>query len=108
MDLRVYYQKVRELEAGIAEPDAVLVSLATDDGGQPGVRTEASKRVAARTVADGRARLATAKEAKEFREQQAEAKRSADELAVLSKVQLSVVPTSDLNRLKAAARPAKD
>jgi hypothetical protein len=108
MDLKVYYGKMREIEAGISEADVVVVSVETADGGVAGVRSEVPKRVAARGVVEGRVRLATAKEAKEFRDQQAEAKRMLEEMAALSRVQLTVVPTSDLNRLKAAAKPAKD
>jgi hypothetical protein len=59
-------------------------------------------------VVEGRARLATPKEAKDFRDEQSEAKRAADEVIALSKVQLSVVPTADLHRLKVATKPAKD
>jgi hypothetical protein len=108
MDLKIYYQKIREVEEGIREGDVVVVSVETDDGGKPGVRTEVPRRLAARMVVEGKARLATAKEGKEHREQQAEAQRLADEAMALSKVQLSVVPTADLNRLKAAAKPDKD
>jgi hypothetical protein len=108
MDLRIYFQKIREIEEGISEADVVVVSVETDDGGKAGVHTEVPRRVAARMIVEKRAKLATAKEAKEYREQQAEAKRAADDAVALSKVQLSVVPTADLNRLKAAAKPAKD
>jgi hypothetical protein len=108
MDLKIYFQKIRETEASIGETDAVVVSLDTPDGGRAGVKTEAPRRLAARMVVDGRARLATAREAKEFREQVAEAKRQADELAAASRVQLTVLPTAELKRLKEAAKPAKD
>jgi hypothetical protein len=107
MDLKNYYQKIRDVEAGIAETDAVLVSLETPDGGRPGVRTEVPRRIAAQMTVDGRARLASAAEAKEFRDQAAEAKRDADALAEAAKVQFTVVPTSELKRGKEPARPAR-
>jgi len=108
MDLKIYYQKVRDVEAGIAEADTVVVSQETQDGGRPGVRTEVPKRIAALMLVEGRARLATPKEAKEFRDQAAEAKREADEAAAASQVKFTVVPTADLKRLKEPGRPAKD
>ena len=43
---------------------------------------------------------ATAKEAKEFRDEAAAAKQAADDLAAASRVQFTVVPTADLKRLK--------
>jgi len=107
MDLKIYFQKIRDVEEGISDSDVVMVSEETDDGGRSGIRTEVPKRVAAKMVVEGRARLASAKEAKEFREQRAEAKRIADEAEALNRVHLSVVPTADLNRLK-AAKPVKD
>jgi hypothetical protein len=51
-------------------------------------------------LVDGRARLATAEEAKAFREKQAEAKRMADDLAAASRVQLTVLSNSELSKLK--------
>ena len=57
MDLRGYYQKIREVEAQIGEPCASVVSLATEDGGVAGVVTEVPRRVAAKMVVDGRAKL---------------------------------------------------
>ena len=47
MDLRAYYRKLREVEASISEEHVVLVSLATPEGGKPGVRTEAPRAIAA-------------------------------------------------------------
>ena len=75
MDLRAYYRRVREVEATITDEHPVLVSLATPEGGREGVRTEVSKPNAARMIAEGRARLATAEEAQEFLETRREAER---------------------------------
>ena len=58
MDLRSYYRKLREVEATIPDEHVVLVSLATPEGGKAGVRTEAPKAIAAKLIAEGRARLA--------------------------------------------------
>ena len=57
MDLRSYYKKVREAEATLKGDDIVLVSLATPEGGKPGVLTEAPRGVASKLIAEGRARV---------------------------------------------------
>jgi hypothetical protein len=48
MDLKVFYQKVRQVEAGIEEPHVVVISHDTPDGGRAGVASEVKKTVAAR------------------------------------------------------------
>ena len=108
MDLKHYYQKIRDKELEIAGPFAVVTSLATEDGGQAGTLTEVSRRTAAKMVVDGVARLADAKEAQKWRDQQTAARRAAEDTARASKVQLSVLPTSELEQLRVAARPEKD
>src|SRR5580704_11667977 len=94
MDLRAYYQKVREAEAGMTSPHVVIVSLATPDGGKPGVVTEVPTPIAARMVVEGGARQATEAEIRVFREQQTAAKQAAEDAVVASKVQVVVVPAS--------------
>jgi hypothetical protein len=66
MDLKLYFQKVREVERSIDGDYAVVVSLESPDGGRPGQMTEVSKSVAGRLVADGKARLAHADESRDF------------------------------------------
>lgn len=67
MDLRNYYQKVRDVEAKIPGQWALVVSLATPDGGKAGLMTEAPRRAAAKMIVDGTARLATDSEIKQAR-----------------------------------------
>lgn len=74
MDLQVYYQDIREVEAAIPTEFAVIVSLATKDGGREGVKTEVSRQIAARSVVEGRARLASEEEAREFYRRPADAR----------------------------------
>lgn len=107
MDLKVFYQKLRQMEASLSEPQVVVVSLETADGGRPGVRTEVPRELAARMVVENRARLATPEESAEFREQTAEAKRAADQAAAASKIQIAVVSESDLRTLKSSLRPGR-
>lgn len=107
MDMKVFYQKLRQTEASIGEAHVVVVSLETPDGGRPGVRTEVLRRLAARMVVEGRARLATPEETAEFREQVAEAKRAADQAATASRIQIAVVSESELKTLKSTMRPGR-
>ncbi len=92
MDLRAYYKKVREIEAQLPSPYTVLFSLETPDGGKPGVLSEVVTLIAAKQIAEGRARAATAEETKLFHSRNHEAKQAADELAAASRMQIMVVP----------------
>ena len=105
MNLRAYYQNIREVERTLVEPFAVLVSHATPDGGKDGVLIEVPAQLAAKMIADGRAHLANPDEAKAFRHKTAEAKRVVDEEAMVNKMQITVVPTAELRK---PARPNKD
>jgi|SRR5450631_3637008 hypothetical protein len=104
MDLQVYYQKIRDFAATIREAFPVVVSLETADGGKSGVISEVAARLAAKLVVEGTARLAIPEEAEAFRQLQAEAKRLADQEAAVAKVQLTVLSTDELKRLKGNTR----
>jgi hypothetical protein len=65
MNLRSYYQKVRELSESLEPGDVWVESLATPDGGKAGVFTQVSRQLAAKLVVDGRARLANVEAAEE-------------------------------------------
>jgi hypothetical protein len=93
MDVRQYYKKLHELEAGMPEAYAVVVSYETPDGGKAGVLTEVTRRNACELLLEGRARVASPAEAEEFRQNEA-AKRKEFELnRAASKVQVHVVAT---------------
>jgi hypothetical protein len=66
MDLRVYFQKIRKLEASLAEPYVVVVSRETPDGGKPGLKTAVARGLAAKLIVEEQATLATPEEAAEF------------------------------------------
>ena len=104
MDLRLFYQKVRETETGISEEFPVIVSKETGDGGREGAMTEVPRRLAAKMVVDGQARLATAEELAEYREKLAESRRQAEQVAAAARLQVSVLSTRELEQLKAEAR----
>ena len=69
MDLRVYYQKIRRIEAELAEPYVVVLSCETPDGGKPGVRTEVPRGLAAKLIVEDQATLASPEETAQFREE---------------------------------------
>jgi|RhiMetdeSRZDD1v2_1073273.scaffolds.fasta_scaffold2284562_2 hypothetical protein len=104
MDLRHYYEKIREVEAGIAEEFTVVVSRGTADGGKEGARSEVGRRLAARMIVEGSARLATAAEKEAFYAAQAAHRHAAEQAAAASKVQFAVLSSSELEKLRGAGK----
>jgi hypothetical protein len=104
MDIRAFYQKARQVAETIAEAYAVVISLPTPDGGREGVASEVARALAALLVVEGKARLATAEEAQEFRTRAAEAKVAADQAAAASKVQITVLSEADFRALKGGSK----
>ena len=100
MDLKRYYEKIREVEAKIADEFPVVVSREMADGGKEGTHTEVGRRLAARMIVEGLARLASAAERDAFRAVQAEACLVAEQVAAASKVQLAVLSSAELQKLK--------
>ena len=99
MDLKKYYRKIREIEAGIPGDAAVVVSRATPEGGRAGVLVEAPREVAARLVADGAADLADDAQAGAYRESLAQAHRDEERGRAAARIQVSIVRESDLRAL---------
>ena len=91
MDLKVYYQKLRQVEQSITEPHVVLVSQETPDGGRAGVPVEAPRSLAAKLIVEGAARLATEQEAEEYHARSTEARRKAEQAAAASRIQVTVI-----------------
>ncbi len=73
MDLRNYYQKVKDIASKIADNCTVIVSLETADGGKAGTQTEVPRALAAKMIVDGIARLATPEERQAFHARKAPA-----------------------------------
>lgn len=91
MDLRRYYQELRQKEAEIEGKDIYVVSEETADGGRAGVITQVPKPVGCRLIVEGRARLATKAEAERYEqeEQRKRAEFASEEFA--RKIQVQVV-----------------
>jgi hypothetical protein len=105
MNLRSYFQKMREVEQSLREPFVVVASQETSDGGKRGLLTEVPKHLAARMIADGRACLASEEESRDFHEKKTEAKRLSDQESIASRMQVTLVPTAEL---KKASRLSKE
>ncbi len=104
MNLRMYYDKIREWEARIGEEFMVLASLETPDGGKAGVKTEAGKRTGG---AHDRGRPGAAGDAGGSRGiprgaggGEAEAERA----AAAARVQVAVVSGPELEKLKGGSK----
>ena len=85
----------------------MVVSLATPDGGRAGVLTEAPRAIAAKMIVEGSARLATDEEAEGYRAQAAEARRLAEQSAVASRIQVTVVSEPELKRAGSSPKGTK-
>lgn len=103
MDLRVYYQKIRKLEAEIPEPFVVLVSRETADGGKAGVKTDVSRRLAARLIVEDRAEMASPEETARFRAEVHRDWKAAEEFEDLAVQQVK----APLKALRRARRPVE-
>ncbi|MFN0167686.1 MAG: hypothetical protein ACKV22_14765 [Bryobacteraceae bacterium] len=100
MDLKKYYEKIREVRESIEEEFPAIVSLETSDGGRAGRLTEVTRDVAARMVAEEQARLASPDEAALFRTEKAEAKKAADQAAAASRVHVAVLSEREMRSLR--------
>ena len=98
MDLRTWYKKVRDAEAGLTGEHFVMVSLATSEGGKEGVCTEVPRLIAARLIAESRARLATEEEALAFRKANHLALEQHRQEEAAKRVQVMVIPAHKLRK----------
>src|SRR5579863_6639836 len=100
MDMRSYYKKVRDADAALTGEHFVMVSLETSEGGKAGVRTEVPRAIAARLIAEVRARVATEDETREFHEANREAREAHEESEAAKRVQVMVIPAHQLKKQK--------
>jgi len=108
MDLQIYYQKIRDMETKITDEFPLMVSVETSDGGKGGTKTEVPRRLAAKLLVEGQARLASKDELKAHREMVAEAKRLAERAAAAQRLQLTVLSSTELDRLRSEVRSSKE
>ena len=108
MDLQVYYQKIRDMEKTVVDEFPLMVSVETSDGGKNGTKTEVPRRLAAKLLVEGQARLASKDELKGHRDSLAEATRMAERATAAARLQLTVLSTTELDRLRSSARSSKE
>jgi hypothetical protein len=96
MDLRAYYRHVRDAEATLTGEHQVMISMATPEGGVAGVRTEAPRAIAAKLIAEGRARVATDEEAAEFNKGNKDARLRHEREESAKRIQVMVIPSAEL------------
>ena len=94
MDLRAFYQKIRKIESTINDPDVVIVSRETPDGGKAGVRTAVPRRLAARLIAEEKADLATPEQTAQFREETELTWKKAQEAPTLTEGEIRALRTA--------------
>ena len=100
MDIRVYFQKIREIERNIQDPYVVVVSLETSEGGKPGRATEVTREAAAKLIVEGKGRLADQQEKASFYAYAKEALAAAEQERIAGKIQLTVVSEQGSRALK--------
>ena len=107
MDLRDFFKRIREVEATIEGTYTLVVSHSTSDGGKAGVTTEAPRGIAARLIAEGRARMATPDEIAAHQETIRQAVEEAEKAALADRVQVALVSDADLEGLKKKTKSRK-
>ena len=95
MDLKAYYRKVREAEDTLTGEHIVVVSLETSEGGKSGVMTEVPRLIAAKLMAEHRARVASEEEAEEFRKSHREAREQYELEETANRMQVMVIPARE-------------
>lgn len=102
MDVKQFYQQVRELSAQLPADAIVIKSVSTPNGGKAGVFTEVCRQTAAMQIILGTAVLATAEEAKVYYRDM-EAKRQLAEKALeLTRLQISLSKATQLHPIFAS------
>jgi hypothetical protein len=96
VDLRQYFRKIREIEAGLSDQFPVLRSLETPDGGKAGIISEVPRAIAAKMIVEGRAVLASEEERDSYRQQQQDAKAAAEKADLAKQLQVAFLSERNL------------
>jgi hypothetical protein len=107
VDLRVFYQKIRNLEKELDGDYVVLVSNETGDGGRSGQTVEVAKPLAARMIVEGRARLASAEECKARQKALERAVEAVRRRELVEKAHVRLLSDADIDALRAPVKPSK-
>jgi hypothetical protein len=96
MDVKQYYRKIAETEAGLKDNFAIVVSIETSDGGRSGVLSEVSRHTAARLIVEGRALVANEEQKQQYFEQQAAIRKAAAKAELSRRLQVAIIADPDL------------
>jgi len=107
VDIRVYFQKLREVERSIASPFVFVMSNETGNGGKAGICTEVKREVAARLIVSGKARLATEAEVQEHLAEQERLRVAAEQASLAGRVQIAVLSEQEMRALRSSLRPQR-
>lgn len=105
MDLQLHYNKIRQEESKMTDEFPVIVSHETADGGKEGIFAEVTRRIAARFITFGLARLASGDEAQFFRDAKREASKIALQALQVASLSATAVTLSTLEKMQAGMRP---
>jgi hypothetical protein len=108
MNIRAYFQKVRDVEASIPGEIVRVVSLAGDDGSINGVITEVTRAAAAKLIVDQKARLATSEEVESLLAVHEEARRRIREEQAAQRVQVTILTESQAEAIRKQATTARE
>lgn len=100
MDLKTYYSNIRAVEATLEGEHIVVISLATSEGGKAGVATEVPRYVAAKMIAEQRARAATGEETGMFHMESEDRRLRIEQEEEARRMRVMVIPASDLRKGK--------
>ena len=89
MNVKTFYQRVREIEQTLIDAVVVIASRETPDGGKEGVLIEVSRHLAATMIADGRAFLASPEAANLFYRRRQEEIRAAHKGDITGSIDLT-------------------
>jgi hypothetical protein len=107
MELRSFFQLLREAEAAITSEHVVVASEATPDGGKAGIFTEVSRANAARLIVERRARLATADESAAFLKKQEDSTKIANLPVLDPRMPIAIFSEPEIRQLRDKLRPQK-
>jgi hypothetical protein len=96
---------MRQEEQKMTDEFPVIASHETSDGGKANIFAEVTRRIAARFITLGLARMATGEEKKIFDDAKFEARRVAIESLERANVSATLLATKSIERLHAGAKP---
>jgi hypothetical protein len=105
MDLQLHYGKMRQEQEKMTDDFPVIASNETADGGRANVFIEVTKRIAARFIALGLARLANGEEKQIFHDAKLEARQIAIDAIEKATFSATLLATRSIERIQAGSKP---